>query len=103
MSNHVANRASSVQGRTFLGTCEKAFSLQFFSEEVDGVNGVDGFHFHYAPIFGVVMKKLSIEKSLMQKAFFHIALRGMLSASVRLGLVGPYQGQQIQTRLSITM
>lgn len=49
------------------------------------------------------MQTLAMEKSLMQTAFLHIGLRGMLSASVRLGLVGPYRGQQIQTQLLFTI
>jgi urease accessory protein len=90
LNNHVANRASRVQGRTFFSTCSKAFNLK-------ELNVAPDFHFHYAPIFGEVMRNLSMERSLMQRAFLHMALRGMLSASVRLGMIGPYQGQQILT------
>jgi urease accessory protein len=91
LSNHVANRASQVQGRTFFTTCQKAFGLDDLKMNPD-------FHFHYAPVFGFVMKSLSMERELMQRSFLHIALRGMISASVRLGMIGPYQGQQILTR-----
>lgn len=97
LSNHVANRASRIQGRTFLATCEKAFLLNFnMTEEKISC-------FHYAPVFGVILKSLLIERPLMQRSYLQISLRGMLSASVRLGVVGPYQTQTMQTRLSKTM
>lgn len=98
LSNHVANRASRVQGRTFYSTCNKAFkvSLKNLIEQED-------YHFHYAPVFGAIMKSLKIEKSIMQMALFHISLRGMLSSAVRLGILGPYQAQQLQSDFSFTM
>lgn len=90
LSNHVANRASQTQGRTFFSTCQQAFDVEELSTRQD-------FHFHYAPVFGVIMKKLSMERGPMQRSFLHISLRGMLSASVRLGMIGPYQAQKILT------
>lgn len=95
LTNHVARRASAVQGRTFLGTCEKAFAF--------GWEKSPELHYHLAPVFGAVLHDLSIERTDMQRAFLHISLRGLLSSAVRLGLVGPYQGQEIQRKLSTTM
>jgi urease accessory protein len=104
LSNPIANRASRLQGRTFFSTCEKAFQqeetgLELLRKQMDHTE----FHFHYASVFGATLKALSIEKPLMQRAFFQISLRGLLSAAVRLGVLGPYQAQQLQTRFSWTL
>jgi urease accessory protein len=98
LSNHVANRASRVQGRTFYSTCNKAFKVSLKSA-FDHEN----YHFHYAPVFGAIMKSLQIEKSIMHVALFHISLRGILSSAVRLGILGPYQAQEFQSNFSLTM
>lgn len=102
-SNHVANRASRIQGLTFYTTCEKAFMYEetefgFLKNSLE-----EDFLFHYSGIFGAILKSLSIERSLMQRCLFQISLRGMLSASVRLGILGPYQAQQYQTQFSHTL
>ena len=99
LTAHVANRASRVQGRTFLSTCVRSLGsegLRSLDEEVKA----QCLHQHYAPIFGTVMKILKIERLQMQQLLIHGSFRGMISAAVRLGVVGPYQGQQIQTRFA---
>lgn len=104
LSNHVANRASRIQGRVFFSTCENTFSNEITSFLMlkDYVSNQENKN-HLAPIYGAMMKCLMIEKSLMQKALLHLSLRSMLSASVRLGVIGPYQGQQLQNQLATTL
>lgn len=95
LSNAVANRASRVQGRTFLDTCERAFDLAELCDL--------GLHLrerkacvHHAPVFGEVLRILGLGKGDMQRLFLHLTLRGAVSAAIRLGIVGPYQAQRVQ-------
>ena len=95
LNNPVANRASKVQGRTFLSACEKIF----FNNGRNLLAIRERNTQHHAPIFGVVLAELGASKTEMQKIFFHSALRSSISAAVRLGIVGPYQAQELQWRL----
>jgi urease accessory protein len=95
LSSHVANRASRVQGRTFFSTCLRSFAtaeLQRLNEEMKKL----GIHHHYAPVFGVTLGTLGVDRNSMQRLFLYITLRGMSSAAIRLGVLGPYQAQSVQ-------
>jgi urease accessory protein len=91
VSNHVANRASRAQGRAFLSTCERVFSIA-----TPPARG----HRHLAPLFGAVLRALAVPREEMQRLWLHLALRGLLSAAVRLGLTGPYEAQRLQASLA---
>jgi urease accessory protein len=92
-TSHVTNRASRAQGRAFAGAVCRIF-------ERDGVLRI-GAHAragpaHHAPIFGAVFGALSIGAAETQRAWLHGVMRGVLSAAVRLGVVGPLEAQQVQ-------
>ncbi len=63
---------------------------------LNGVTKLENFHQHFAPIFGASMKALGLSLSDMQELLLYMVLRSILSAAIRLGVVGPYQAQQIQ-------
>ena len=95
----IANRASRVQGRTFISTCLRAFPTEnllsfhaFYSNAP--------VHFHLAPLFGNVVNILGVEKKMMQGLLLHGTLRNILSAGVRLGAIGSYQGQNLQWKMA---
>ncbi len=92
LTGHVANRASRVQGRTFLSTCMRSF----------GIAQIKSPHQHYAPVHGAVMNALKVDRESAQRLFLHGSFRSILSAAIRLGIVGPYQAQQIQSQFSET-
>jgi urease accessory protein len=95
LSSSVANKASRVQGRSFLSTCVRSFA----NEELIVLNShveAKQIHQHYAPIFGSIVKILGLERNEMQQIFLFSNLRSILSASIRLGVIGPYQAQRIQ-------
>ena len=96
LSNHVSNRASRSQGSAFLSATEKTFQLTELSFLREALRR-DKLKQHYAPVFGSVTKMLDLTRGESQRLFLFLALRGALSAAVRLGIVGPYQGQQIQS------
>lgn len=97
LSNHVANRASRRQGQALLASAAAAFertSVARFREE-------DGAHrpCHFAVVFGAVCAQLRLDEPTTSKLLLFVTLRGIISAAVRLGIVGPLEGQQIQHRL----
>lgn len=92
MSNHVANRASRLQGRALWTAVERAFLRELGPAPEPG---------HLAPIFGVLMAKLGLDADRTASLFLFQQLRSALSAAVRLGIVGPLEAQTMQHRLSM--
>jgi urease accessory protein len=92
-TSHVANRASRAQGRAFAGAASRVFEredvLHIGAYARSGPS-------HHAPIFGAVFGTLGVSPLQAQAAWLHGVLRGVLSAAVRLGIVGPLEAQQIQ-------
>ena len=99
LTNHVANRASRAQGRAVLATATQAFAnelIQNLRAEVRRSNCPG----HLAPITGAVAAFLGLDARQAVHLFLFTHLRGLVSASVRLGIVGPLQGQAIQHEIS---
>jgi urease accessory protein len=94
--NFVANRASRAQGRALLTSTARSFphaDIESLEQHVrrEQLSG------HYAPMFGAVLKLLGIERLETQRLFLFLIGRGIGSAAVRLGLVGAYEAQELQT------
>ncbi len=88
-TSHVANRASRAQGRAFASTCARVFDLPSI-----GRHSTRG-PAHHAPVFGAVFGALGQDALDAQIAYLHATARGVLSAGVRLGLLGPIEAQQV--------
>jgi urease accessory protein len=86
LRNPVANRASRVQGRAWLGAVTRAFPRA----RVTGHG-----HRHFAPIFGVTTRALEVGRGDAARMFLFGAARGTLSAAVRLGITGTNDAQRI--------
>jgi urease accessory protein len=54
---------------------------------------------HLAPAFGFVCRTLGVARDDGLAGFLHVALRGALSAAVRLGIVGPTEAQALHFSL----
>jgi urease accessory protein len=91
LTNHVANRASRLQGRAFLSSAEKIFPERHVVRPTFG---------HFAPIFGATARALGLNRSRAVRLFLFLHLRGLIGAAIRLGIVGPMEGQALQHRLS---
>lgn len=89
-TNHVTNRASRAQGRAFASTCARIFDAAA-TVAAHARNAPA----HQAPIFGAVFGTLGLTPREAQTGFLHGSARGVLSAAVRLGLVGPLEAQRI--------
>jgi urease accessory protein len=98
-TNHVTNRASRAQGRALLAVVERTFGLKELKQLRAAVLQADG-PGHLAPVFGAVTAPLGLEAVSVARLFVFTQLRGWISAAVRLGIVGPMEGQSIQNRLA---
>src|SRR5262249_18660977 len=55
---------------------------------------------HFAPVFGIVTRQLSIGRLSAVRLFCFNHLRGLLAAAVRLNIVGPMEAQSLQHRMA---
>ena len=97
--NHVANRASRAQGQALLMACTRTFESGAVRRVADGVRK-GKLHAHYAPLLGALCRALGVPRKRACDLFLFLALRGAVSTAVRLGIVGPLQGQGLQHHLA---
>jgi len=88
-TNHVANRASRLQGRAFWSTATRTFRAGPAVPPDPG---------HLAPVFGALLRELRVPLETTARLFLFLGLRGWISSAVRLGLCGPLEGQTLQHR-----
>ena len=79
------NQASRAQGRALLSAVRRVWERP---EDYAGP-------MHYAPIFGHVFATLGVTEEETRAAYLHGLARSILSAGVRLGLLGPLEAQKI--------
>jgi urease accessory protein len=94
LSNHVQKRASLTQGRAFIATCERIFDHPRIAGWAERARKREGAA-HLAPLFGATFAALDLERIETLGIFLHVALRGSLSAAVRLGVLGPHEAQRM--------
>ena len=99
LSNPVANRASRAQGRGLLTSVARSFQHVPVAALEDGLKS-DTIAGHYAPMFGAVFNRLDVDITDTLNAFLFISGRGVTSAAVRLGLIGSYEAQTMQSALA---
>jgi len=102
LPSHVANRASWLQGQALLSTAQHVYRhqpLTDFREQVL-LNQTPG---HLPIIFGLLAQTLCIPRESALRLYLFISMRGILSAAVRLGAVGPLEAQHIQSTLTPTL
>ncbi len=100
LTNHVANRASRRQGRGLLTAAARSFTLPELSA-LDAAVRHAGAPGHFAPLFGAVTRWLGLDRSRVVRLFLFHHVRGLLTAAVRLGVVGPLEAQTLQHRLGV--
>jgi urease accessory protein len=94
LASHVANRASRLQGRALLAAFDEVFGLPRVREFRQAVTR-EAAPGHLAVHFGLVMGEMGVEVKTVMGMFLFIQVRGILSAAVRLGLVGPLEAQRL--------
>ena len=91
--NAVANRASRQQGRTLLATAARIWSTPAMA--LTRETGA-GLHMHLGPAAGVVFDAVGVPLATAQQLTLFGTARGVLSAAVRLGILGSYEAQRLQ-------
>jgi urease accessory protein len=91
--NAVANRASRIQGRTLAATAARVWPSRAMDALVSRVEATCA---HAAPVSGLVFNTLGLAKDASQRIVLYGTARGVLSAAVRLGIVGSYEAQRLQ-------
>lgn len=95
--NPVISRASLAQGQSWMASLLRVFDCA----SLKGLDAsVRGSYAHFGPVFGAGLAMLGLERGEAGRLFLFMCLRGWVSAGVRLGLVGPIEGQQVQARIS---
>jgi urease accessory protein len=100
--NRVTNAASRTQGRAFIATCERAFDETALAPLAARARRREG-PSHLAPLFGAALKIVGAARDDALAAFLHLALRGVTSAAVRLGVVGPFEAARLTSSLAPTL
>ena len=97
LTSHVANRASRTQGRAFAATCARVFDGPDCTEllALDEACRTRALAAHLAPVMGAATRALGVRREDALGLHLHGTLRGLASAAVRLGLVGPHEAQRL--------
>jgi len=91
-SGHVSRRASRAQGRAWLRTCGEVFG-----------GAAPALPFGHLPVvLGLTTAALAVDAADVLVLHLHLTARGVLSAAVRLGVVGPHAAQRLQDGLGAT-
>ncbi|GFR25777.1 urease accessory protein F [Trichonephila clavata] len=93
--NHVAHRASKLQGKSFLTTSCKVFKLPLM-EKLKDLADDEKVHCHLSIVFATVCATLNIPSLEVGKMYLFNCLRTIIASIVRLGKVGTIQAQHLQ-------
>lgn len=97
LTNHVANRGSRTQGRAFAATCARVFDRPRLASLAAAAR-TRQVTAHWAPVFGAALSALGIARREALALHLYLALRGAVSAAVRLGVIGPHEAQRMCER-----
>jgi urease accessory protein len=100
LRNRSLNQASRAQGRAHLDACMRSVasdSLRALRDEAR--RGCQ----HLAPAFGASLALLGVARDDTLRLHLHALVRGLVSAAIRLSLVGPAEGQRLHARMAPTL
>jgi urease accessory protein len=92
LNQPVSNRASRAQGVALLNTSVRVFPSDRVAPIAETVQR-EHLCAHHAPIFGAVLACLGVEADTAARLFLYQAARNVISAGIRLGLIGVFDGQ----------
>ncbi|MBX3192105.1 MAG: urease accessory protein UreF [Labilithrix sp.] len=99
-TSHVQNRASRAQGRALAVAASQIWTDERVARVAAHARSGPA---HHAPIFGALFGALGASPREAEIAYLHGAARGVLSAGVRLGLLGPLEAQSLQAERAARM
>ena len=86
------NHASRAQGRALYGAVHRVWDLAAYEGPM-----------HHAPICGALFHQLGVSEEHTRIAYLHGFARSVLSAGVRLGLLGPLEAQKLHATRAALM
>jgi urease accessory protein len=89
------NRTSTAAARSALVQLQEAMRLSAPSPSLGGAT----VHGHHAPVFGLIGGMLQMPAEVLTEAYLFTMSRDLISAAVRLGIVGPMHGVALQRQL----
>lgn len=98
-TNHVANRASRAQGTALLRAAAVAFPGEILP--LASRARAERLPAHLAPVTGALLGTLGARLDDAQRLYLFLVVRGLVSAGVRLGVVGPLEGQSLTARAGV--
>ncbi len=99
--NPVANRASRAQGNGLIVAAAAAFPGEYAFANLKRTARREGWPMHAAPLYGVIFRQLQIPLDDIRRSVLYVALRTVLSAAIRLNIVGPLRSQALQQALAL--
>lgn len=96
--NHVANRASRLQGQALWNSTRRVFQptpTHAWPTKPEFL--------HQAPVFGALSRIIGLDRSIVVHGFLFQQVRSVLSSAVRLGVTGPLDAQRLQSQLAPTI
>ena len=101
-SNPIVNAASRTQGRAFVATCARVFPREDVTMLYERVRArrIEG---HYAPHFGATMRALGVDGERAAALMLFTTARGISSAAMRLGVIGPHEANRMLHELAPTL
>ncbi|HUQ08173.1 MAG TPA: urease accessory UreF family protein [Kofleriaceae bacterium] len=99
-SGHVTRRASRAQGRAWMRACSEVFGAELGANAAAPVPAAALPFGHWPVAFGVTVGALGVEREDALALYLQIVARGILSAAVRLGELGPSAAQRAQDRMA---
>ena len=100
LRNPVLNAASRSQGRAHLDACLRSLGGHELAALRERARGGPQ---HLAPAFGASLAVLGLERDATLRLYLHGVARGLLSAAVRLSLVGPAEAQRLHADAAPTL
>ena len=95
----VANRASRTQGRAFAAAVGRVFPEAPLVELAERARRRE-LAAHHGPVFGAALAHLGVPRGDALALYLHGGVRTVLSAAVRLNVLGPHEAQGVQHDLA---
>lgn len=95
-TSHVVNRASRAQGRALVSAAGRIWTTHEGAQRIASyARSAPAPPVHHAPVLGAIFGALGQGPDAAMAGYLHGVVRGVLSAAVRLGVVGPLEAQKL--------
>lgn len=95
--NPVAHRASTEQGRAMLAATARVFEHDDIARLEERCRAGESVG-HFAVVFGALCAHLGVGVETMRRLLLYQLARTVVSSAIRLGVVGPIEGQKLIAR-----